>query len=294
MADVFVLGMAVVDFVFGVQTFPDEPRKYRADTAKIVGGGIAANSAVAIARLGGTPSLATRLGEDPLADLIARDLEDAGVSTEMAHRAAGGRSSFSSVYVDKDGERQIMNFRGEGLTTQTAWIEKAKPADAVLVDPRWPEGAAKALDLARAWGVPGVLDGEAPIAQALLDKASHVAFSRTGLQSLSGAEGLERALEDVAARLPGWACVTDGADGVYYTAAGGIAHQPAFKVPVRDTLAAGDVWHGAFALALAEKQDEPAAIRFANAAAALKCMTFGGRAGCPDRAAVLELLKETT
>lgn len=294
MADVFVLGMAVVDFVFGVERLPDEPRKYRADTATIVGGGIGGNSAVAIARLGGTASLATRLGEDPLADLIVRDLEAAGVSTELAHRAAGGRSSFSSVYVDSDGERQIMNFRGEGLTTQTAWIEKAAPAGAVLVDPRWPEGAARALDMARIWGVPGVLDGEAPIAQVLLDKASHVAFSRTGLQSLSDADDLERALEDVAARLPGWACVTDGAHGVFYTAAGGIAHAPAFKVPVRDTLGAGDVWHGAFALALAEKQDERAAIRFANAAAALKCMTFGGRAGCPDRTAVLELLEETT
>lgn len=294
MADVFVLGMAVVDFVFGVERLPDEPRKYRADTATIVGGGIGGNSAVAIARLGGTASLATRLGEDPLADLIVRDLEAAGVSTELAHRAAGGRSSFSSVYVDSDGERQIMNFRGEGLTTQTAWIEKAAPAGAVLVDPRWPEGAARALDMARIWGVPGVLDGEAPIAQVLLDKASHVAFSRTGLQSLSDADDLERALEDVAARLPGWACVTDGAHGVFYTAARGIAHAPAFKVPVRDTLGAGDVWHGAFALALAEKQDERAAIRFANAAAALKCMTFGGRAGCPDRTAVLELLEETT
>jgi len=50
-----------------------------------------------------------------------------------------------------------------------------------------------------------------------------------------------------------------------------------------DTLGAGDVWHGAFALALAEGQGEEAAIRFASAAAAIKCTRFGGRSGAPRR-----------
>jgi sulfofructose kinase len=50
-----------------------------------------------------------------------------------------------------------------------------------------------------------------------------------------------------------------------------------------DTLGAGDVWHGAFALALAEGRPEPAAVRFASAAAALKVQRAGGRAGAPTR-----------
>jgi sugar/nucleoside kinase (ribokinase family) len=49
------------------------------------------------------------------------------------------------------------------------------------------------------------------------------------------------------------------------------------QVKVADTLAAGDVWHGAFMLALAEGQDVATASRFANAAAALKCSRGGGR-----------------
>jgi sulfofructose kinase len=53
-----------------------------------------------------------------------------------------------------------------------------------------------------------------------------------------------------------------------------------------DTLAAGDVFHGAFALALAEAAPIPRAIAFANAAAALKCRSFGGRLGAPTRAEV--------
>jgi sulfofructose kinase len=61
-------------------------------------------------------------------------------------------------------------------------------------------------------------------------------------------------------------------------------------VPVVDTLGAGDVWHGALALALAEKQGERAAVRFASAAAAIKVQRYGGRAGVPTRDEVERLL----
>ena len=57
-----------------------------------------------------------------------------------------------------------------------------------------------------------------------------------------------------------------------------------------DTLAAGDVWHGAFTLALAEGLDVAAAGGFANAAAAIKCSRAGGRLGAPTRAEVEALL----
>ena len=50
-----------------------------------------------------------------------------------------------------------------------------------------------------------------------------------------------------------------------------------------DTLAAGDVWHGAFALSLGEGESEVNAVRFANAVAALKCTGFGGRSAIPNR-----------
>jgi sulfofructose kinase len=54
-------------------------------------------------------------------------------------------------------------------------------------------------------------------------------------------------------------------------------------VLVLDTLAAGDVFHGAFALALTEGRSMPDAARFACHAASLKCTRFGGRLGCPTR-----------
>ena len=83
MASVFVVGVAVIDFVFQVGDMPGGPRKYRADDAVVVGGGCAANAAVAIARHGGDVSLAARLGDDPVGDLIAGDLAAEGVDTVL-------------------------------------------------------------------------------------------------------------------------------------------------------------------------------------------------------------------
>ena len=58
------------------------------------------------------------------------------------------------------------------------------------------------------------------------------------------------------------------------------------EVTVVDTLGAGDVFHGAYAYALALKMDAEAAARFASATAALKCTRFGGRSGTPTHAEV--------
>ena len=67
---------------------------------------------------------------------------------------------------------------------------------------------------------------------------------------------------------------------------------PGYEVEVLDTLGAGDIWHGAFSLGLAEGQDEIDAARFANAVAALKCTRLGGRAGSPTRSEVTTFMKE--
>ena len=60
-------------------------------------------------------------------------------------------------------------------------------------------------------------------------------------------------------------------------------HMPAFPVHPVDTLGAGDVFHGAFTLAIAEGQSLEQSMRFASAAAAIKCTRFGGAFGAPHR-----------
>lgn len=290
MSNILVVGSAVVDFVFEVDTLPDRPEKYRANGARVVGGGCAANAAVAIARLGGSAHLAGRVGDDATGRLILADLQAEGVNTALTNIAAGGTSSFSSVYVDQSGERQIMNFRGDQLQQDPDW--DLPKLEAILADTRWPQGAVRAMQTARTQNIPGVLDAEAPIIQDALALASHVAFSRQGLDDYLPDGTTEDRVQQIAAQLGCWVCVTDGADGVTWNSGTASGHVASFKVDVVDTLGAGDIWHGAFTLALAEGVDEVGAIRFANAAAALKCTQRGGRDGTPRRDEINRFLQE--
>ena len=286
--EVLIAGMAVADFVFRVPAIPTEAEKYRADSMEIVVGGPAANAAIAIARLGGRAVLSTRLGEDGVADAIRGDLESEGVDCRIRR---AGRSPLSAVAVDAAGERQIVNFRGEGLAEEPEPLGDPAPA-AVLVDMGWTTAALAGLALARARGVPGVVDAETPATEAVLRAASHVAFPRRGLAAFTGIGDKEEALLAASRGLDGWVCVTDGAAGVSYVAEGRIETVPAFPIRAVDTLGAGDIWHGAFTLRLAEGAGEPDAVRFANAAAALKCTGFGGGRASPTRAAVERFLAD--
>ena len=108
----------------------------------------------------------------------------------------------------------------------------------------------------------------------------------------AGTEDPKEGLLAAERRVGGWLAVTVGAKGTYVCENGVISHVPAFKVDVVDTLAAGDVWHGAFAYALSLGQDEMAGVRFANAAAGLKCQALGGRLAAPSKEAVETFLSK--
>ncbi len=284
MTRVMVAGSAALDFVYQVDALPQRAEKYAAKAVDIVGGGCAANAAVGIARLGGKSQLLARFGKDEISEIVLGDILSENVDTSTCVITKGARSAMSSVYVDASGERQIMAFRGAGLAEDPGLSELR--ADAVLTDTRWPEAARQVIEMGRALGVPAVLDGEAPVPVALAAAASHVVFSEQGLMDFTGLDDVRAAY--AALDLPGWCAVTLGADGVLHP--GGV--MPGFKVDVKDTLGAGDVWHGAFTLLLGEGAGEEEAMRFAHAAAALKCTGFGGRKAAPSRAAVEQFLKE--
>ena len=280
MTRVLVVGVAVMDFVFYVEDFPSGGTKNRAHDSALVGGGCGANAAVAIARLGGDAALASRLGADPLGKMICEELEAEGVDLSATDRS-GARSSFSSILVDARGERQIMNYRGDGLLLSPDHLANTSGFQAVLADTRWPEGALAAMELARARGVPGVLDVEALSEVDAFGPASHLAFSEQGLSYHYPDVPAEQAIAQVAKDYGGWVCVTTGETGLFWNDGMRAGCVPGYEVEVLDTLGAGDIWHGAFSLGLAEGQDEIDAARFANAVAALKCTRLGGRAGSP-------------
>ena len=99
------------------------------------------------------------------------------------------------------------------------------------------------------------------------------------------------ALLKIAKLTPSFLAGTRGAQGTIWLDEHQTLRQtPAFPVHTVDTLGAGDVFHGAFALAITENQELRSALRFASAAAALKCTRFGGAFAAPQRTEVEELL----
>jgi len=295
---IICVGHAALDGVFAVESWPAHSGKIQAHGFTQSGGGMAANAASAIARLGGEAIFWGPTGDDALADAIAASLIAEGVDVRGLRRFQGRTSSHSAVIIDRRGERLVVGYRGSALQAPADWLplEQIGSAAAVLADVRWPDGALLALRAARHAGIPAVLDAEiAPVQtiDTLSAAASHVIFSERGLEAWCGRDSaaeLVRVLERGALM----AAVTRGAAGVDWieaTAAGKEMHCPAFPVATVDTLGAGDVFHGAYTLALAEGRLIGEAIRFAAAAAAIKCSRPGGRSGAPNRQEVETLLE---
>ncbi len=287
MPRILCIGQAVQDFVFAVHELPATASKHRAHGFRSVGGGPAATAAVAIARLGGSAMLCARTGDDDIGGIIVSELERYGVDCTLVRRLAGCSSSLSAVLVDDAGERLIVNYLDGAMEPDAAWLPARLPAriDAVLVDTRWPDGALRGLELARDAGVPGILDGDLPVPPdgALLRAASHVAFSAPGLAGFTGIDDAAAGLLTAGAQTDAWCCVTCGPHGTLVVDDGRIETVPAFRVPVADTLGAGDVWHGALALSLAAGLPVDRAVVVASAAAALKVRNGKGRDGAPTR-----------
>ncbi len=290
-ARVNCVGVGVLDLIYRVDKLPIGDGKMITEDRREVGGGMAANAAVTVARLGGASQWFGRLGQDELGDRILTGIAAEGVGVEGVRRVANVISSHSIVLVDDAGHRLILIYRPHELPADPAWMDPAKlcDCDALMADIRWPEGAAHALRAARAHGLPGVLDADvadpasypAPVAL-----ASHAIFSHPGLQRATGCDGVEEALRQMATRTDAFLAVTLGEHGVAWLDGDAVRYLDPVKVAAVDTLGAGDVFHGAFTLALAEGRAVEAALGFANTAAALKCSRPGGRDGIPSRAEV--------
>lgn len=87
---------------------------------------------------------------------------------------------------------------------------------------------------------------------------------------------------------------TAGKQGCFYIVDGQVRHMPAFPVKAADTTGAGDTFHGAFLAHWIRGNSLESCLRFAGAAAAIKCMKYGGRDGIPDRKTVEAFLMKVT
>ena len=275
--------------ILRVPAIPPAPAKVLADAGCEVVDGMALSAAFAFAKLGGRAALWARAGDDAGGHAMRNGLAAEGIDVRGLRLLPGARSSCSSVIVDGRGERLVVPFHDPGLDPDPGWLplHEVGGFDGVHVDPRWPEGARAALAEARRAGRLAMLDADvapAPVLDSLLPLASHAVFSDAGLFAYTGLDALEPALRQVARSHPGHVGASCGAAGYAWLEDGALHRVAAPVVPVVDTLAAGDVFHGALALSLLEGRAMTEAARFACAAASLKCSRFGGRLGCPGRA----------
>jgi len=280
-----------------VERLPAPGSKIQGTDLVITSGGCAANAAVAAARLGGRVSFAGPLGDaaDATSSRIVADLEAAGIDCRGVVRVPGATASVSLVLIDATGEKSIATRRGQGLSDGRPADAPAlaADADAVLIDNRFPDFATPIARAARARDLPLVIDADRATTadDPLLALGTHVIASADALAGTTGTRDPAAGLAKLAAHVDGFLAVTGGPRGIWWRAGGTLRHMPAFPVKAVDTLAAGDIFHGAFALRLAEGGDVVSALRFAAAAAALKCTRFGGGASAPMRAEVEAFLQ---
>ncbi len=303
MKRVIAVGHASLDRIYKIPAFPPSPTKVRASEHVEAGGGMAANAAAAVARLGGMAvELWSRVGADETGKRIRGYLSEDGVDATFVRQIPKGRSSTSAIIVDAQGERLIVGFRDPEQSSETSWLplDRISEAAIVLGDLRWPEAVAVAFAAARKAGVLTLLDADLGGGEALpslLPLTDYAIFAAPALDLFEPEPNapLEDKLAHVKER---FGCrhvgVTRGANGYYWlNGEGALAWQPAFAVTVVDTTGAGDAFHGGFAWGLVRGYDEARCAKIASGVAALKCRRLGGRAGLPSEAELEAFLAQT-
>lgn len=297
--DILGLGCVAVDDLLYVPAYPAPETKVPVSCYERQCGGLTATALVAAARLGSACAYAGILGKDALSEFVLERLAAEAVDVRLVRRRPEARPIHSTIIVDESTQSRTILYQLDGVYgAQVDWPTEdwIRAARVLFVDHFGVEGMLRAAKLARAAGIPVVADlerehgTEFPL---LLAQINHLIISRAFAEHLSG-------LADPAAasarlwRGPGHVViVTAGAAGCWYTAAEArpSIHQPAHAVTAVDTTGCGDVFHGAYASALARGLDLPERVRFASAAAALKATARGGQAGIPRRAEVETFLK---
>ncbi len=287
MSDVVVVGSANVDLVLPVQRIPRPGETVLASGLTRGAGGKGANQAVAAARAGASTAFVVSLGDDDGGALLRHELGRAGVDLSLA-RSIPVPTGTAIITVDASGENAITvapsaNAELELDDASTAAVASAAVVLAQLEIPfETVTAAARAARFMILNAAPAAtLDDELLGQVGLLVVNEHEAGIVSGVDGDPGTTGA--ALLD---RVPA-VVVTLGGDGALVLRRDAEpVTVPGFSVDVVDTTAAGDTFCGVLAATLATGADLPAAVRRANAAAALSVQAHGAIDSVPDADAI--------
>ena len=297
--DAVGLGLNTTDILAVVDGHPEAGSKGPIVDLATRPGGQAATAMTACSRLGWRARYIGRFGDDANGIAGLQSLRDAGVDVEACETMRGATNALSLVLVDAStGQRTVLWSRHPSLTMTAGTIPEAAVCSGriLLVDCHDTAAATAAARFARRAGIPTVVDVEKvrPGIESLLHEIDMIITAQDFPRQLTGDGNLGAALrimkETYRATL---VCATLGEEGSLALTDGAEIRTHSFGVPVVDTTGAGDVFRGGFIsgwlLGGAAAQIEDV-LRYANAAAALKCRALGARAGIPTREEVAQLL----
>jgi ribokinase len=306
MLDVVALGDVNVDIIAHFTVYPDKGADALASTTEIHCGGSAANTAMALARMGLKTSLIARVGPDSWALKVYRCLNDAGVSPSGLQRDPAAMTGLMYVVVTPDGERTILGHRGANVLTEAAKIPQDEICTArllhlsgyALLDEPQRGAALLALEIARRHGLavsvdPGmsIPDGSLGEMQALLVEV-HILLPSLAearhLTNQSTPEACVQALLEAGARV---VALKLGREGCLVGHDGEFFRVPGFTVEARDSTGAGDSFDAGIIAGYLGGLDWQSSAVLGNAMGAMAAANVGAATVAPRAQEVQDLLR---
>ena len=293
--DVLCVGTANYDLTLGVTRQPEPDEKTVASWLVECGGGPAANAAVTVARLGGSVAFLGYLGRDVWGERHLQELEGAGVLTDFVVRG-DFPTPLSVVLVKPDGQRSVVHYRASTPYLQPESFDLGNLAPRlILFDGHEPELSFRLARQAHARGILTLLDAGSVHrgTRGLLDGSDclidYLVGSEVFAHAFTGLAGEEQAARALTA-FSSNVVVTLGERGLVWATTAGQGRLPAFPVPVVDTTGAGDAFHGALAVCLAQGRAWAESLRYASAVAAICCTKRGARVELVSHQQVIQFL----
>ncbi len=302
MKNILVVGSSNTDMIIKVPRIPRPGETVLGGDFSMAPGGKGANQAVAAARAGGRVTFIARVGDDVFGQQALGNFGSDGIDLRFVRRDGRAPSGVALINVGRDGENSISVASGANALLSPDDVRGAGEAfdgaDVLLLQLETPiETVQAAAGMASARGIPVILNPAParPLEADLLAMAGVLTPNGTEAEILTGVridgrEDVKKAASVLRARGPRLVVVTLGDQGCYAAGEEFEGFVPAFKVRPVDTTAAGDVFNGALAVALAEKRPLGDALRFASAAAALSVTRPGAQPSAPARAEIEEFL----
>ncbi len=287
--DILGIGCVSVDDLMYVDEFPAADAKVRVIRTDRQCGGLTGTALVAASKLGARCAFGGLLGFDELSVTVETAFKANDVDVSNAVRKKEAQPVHAVIIVAETGHTRNIFFdvtAPVGADVDGPSEEAIQSARVLFIDSLGIDGALRATKIARAAGNPVVADfehGDHPNFPELLSLVDHLVLSETFATKITAATSPEAAIKALWSDARSVVGVTCGEAGAWFSDDGyQIQHFPAFKVKVVDTTGCGDVFHGAYATALARGDGLQTRIRFASAAAALKATKQGGQLGVPS------------